>query len=169
MGKRGEQGPERLGEERREEQDQAPRMEAEGPETDGVVLPTCQKEMGLVSRRGLPGLQGTQITQFPCVSAYKLAGKGRAYKPEFSRRRGWPVGPAPHPSLQSPQLPWEGGTLIVSTALPGDRPREREGLVQEESYRDSARYLAEQRSPSQVPFTHVLPEPGVRPTQFLAL
>lgn len=45
-GGEGEQGPESLGEERREEQDHAQRMEAEGPETDGIVLPTCQKEMG---------------------------------------------------------------------------------------------------------------------------
>lgn len=43
-GRRGEQGPERLGEERREEQDQAQRMEAEGPETMVLYYPRARRK-----------------------------------------------------------------------------------------------------------------------------
>lgn len=45
-GGEGEQGLGSLGEERREEQDQVQRMEAEGPETDGVIITHVPGGMG---------------------------------------------------------------------------------------------------------------------------
>lgn len=50
--------------ERREEQEHVQRMEAEGPEVDDIAH-TPEGNGPPVSRRGLPGLQGAQLIQFP--------------------------------------------------------------------------------------------------------